>query len=313
MSKHKLPEYIKSTAHKCDYGCGEEAHYKLGNNKWCCSDRYHKCPVKRKIQSIAQKKRKDLIKQGKRLGKSNRGKKHTFETKQKWSEIQKRLARHPEESKRRRQQQLDYHARMNKAKKTSYGLKRRRTINKIKKTYHLLSKVEELRYKPGFEKERIIQGHCKNHHCKNSKEKGGWFDLDSRQIEQRGYVLKLGLDGGYFYCSEYCKQTCDLYGKSVKQLMSNNEYKDITHSSEYQLFRKIVLERENYKCQYCGQEAIFVHHEKPKKTHPHLQLDPDNGVACCFECHKKYGHKKGTTCSTGYLSKLICKETILEF
>ena len=309
MGKHKLPDYIEYTGKVCVYGCGLIAHYKLGNGKWCCSERYHKCPSKRKIQSDAQKKRDDLIVIGKRLGKSNKGIKHTFETRQKLSKIQKKLAKQPEETKRRSQQQLDYHAKMTEAEKIEYALKRTRTISRIKKTYPLLIKVEELRYKPGFKKQRIIQGHCKNHNCKNSKEKGGWFDLSSKQIEQRGYVLKLDLDGGYFYCSEYCKQTCDLYGKSTKQLMSNIEYKDITQSSDYQLFRKVVLERENYKCQYCDKKAIVVHHEKPKKTHPHLQLDPDNGIACCYECHKKYCHKKGTDCSTGNLANLICSET----
>ena len=27
----------------CDYGCGQEAKYKLQNGKWCCSKSYKKC------------------------------------------------------------------------------------------------------------------------------------------------------------------------------------------------------------------------------------------------------------------------------
>lgn len=309
MTKHKLPEYIEYTGELCEYGCGQVAHYQFTTGTWCCSERYHKCPAKRKVQSVAQKGRDDLIESGRRMGKSNIGRKSSFEVRQKLSAIQKNLAKHPEESKRRRQQQLDFHERMTEEEKIEYALKRTRSLSRLKKTYPLLVKVEDLRYKPGFEKNRIIQGRCKNHSCVNSKENNGWFDLNGKQLEQRGYVLSLNMDGGYLYCSEECKQSCILYGKSVKQLMCITEYKDITTSPEYSLFRKIVLEREQYKCQFCEEPATIVHHEKPKKTHPHMQLDPDNGISCCVECHKKYGHEKGTECSTGNLANKICVDT----
>lgn len=309
MGKHKKAEYIEDSENICEYGCGNVAHYLFGNGKWCCSERYHQCPAKRRVQSEAQKKREDLIESGRRLGKSNKGRKHTYETRMKLSKIQKEISKPLVTRRKRRQEQLDFHERMSEEEKIKYKIKRSRTLNRIKKTFPLLFIVEEFRYKPGFEKERIIQTRCKNHNCVNSKENNGWFDVDSKQIEQRGYILKRGMHGGYMYCSEHCKQTCSLYGKSTKQLMSNVEYKDITHSSEYQLFRKIVLERENFICQYCENKATIVHHEKPKKTHPHLQLDPDNGVACCEDCHMKYGHSKDSECSTGQIANKICQET----
>lgn len=32
----------------CDYGCEQEATYKFGSGKWCCSEVYQKCPANRK-------------------------------------------------------------------------------------------------------------------------------------------------------------------------------------------------------------------------------------------------------------------------
>lgn len=57
MSKHRLPEFVVNSGHLCEYGCGKIAYFQLLNGKWCCSERYHRCPSKRKIQSESQKKR----------------------------------------------------------------------------------------------------------------------------------------------------------------------------------------------------------------------------------------------------------------
>jgi len=35
----------------CDYGCGQEAKYRMTNGKWCCSSFYSKCPEIRKKNS----------------------------------------------------------------------------------------------------------------------------------------------------------------------------------------------------------------------------------------------------------------------
>jgi len=81
---------------------------------------------------------------------------------------------------------------------------------------------------------------------------------------------------------------------------------------EYNIWNKEVLERQRIRdkynsCEKCeSTENLHVHHEKPVKTHPHLALDPDNGIVLCRECHYKYGHKTGTECSTGNLAAKIC-------
>lgn len=256
MGKHRLPEYIKVTNKLCEYGCGQDAHYQLLNKKWCCSDRYHKCAKKRKIQSKAQKQRKDLIESGRRMGKANKG--------------------------------------------------RIRTIEYLNEKYPTFSIIEEMRYKPNT---NIIQVRCKNHNCKKSKEKGGWFTPTSRQLEKRiERIENQGIDGSYFYCSNKCKEECPLFGLNPNYELNDNSINQYTYE-QYQTWRKNVLLRENNLCQYCGAPANIVHHEKPQKTHPHLSVDPDNGIACCFKCHNKYGHKKGTECSTGSLANLVCSET----
>ena len=49
----------------------------------------------------------------------------------------------------------------------------------------------------------------------------------------------------------------------------------------------------------------IVHHTLPQKMNPENVLDPDYGIACCIECHYKYGHGD-RWCTTGYIASLIC-------
>lgn len=41
---------------KCDYGCGNEASYKMSNDKMCCSEGYNKCPAIKEKNSKGLKK-----------------------------------------------------------------------------------------------------------------------------------------------------------------------------------------------------------------------------------------------------------------
>jgi len=147
--------------------------------------------------------------------------------------------------------------------------------------------------------------HCKNHLCPNSKEKGGWFTPTNVQLAERVRALetKTGSDGCYFYCSDKCKDECPLYNL---QHDPNRNIEKIYTQQEYETFRKFVLERDDYKCQYCDEKATHIHHERPQKLEPFFALDPDFAWSCCKECHYKYGHKTGTECSTGNLANKIC-------
>jgi 5-methylcytosine-specific restriction endonuclease McrA len=177
------------------------------------------------------------------------------------------------------------------------------TLERINKRYSFFSKIEEMRYNPDKPEEKEIQVHCKNHCCKNSKEKSGWFTPIKSQLYERIRQLNdtLGNDGMFFYCSDNCKQTCDLFnvhGDPCK------ETKKSYTQEEYQTFRQFVLKRDQYICQFCGEKATDVHHERPQKLEPFFVLDPDYAWSYCKDCHYKFGHQG--ECNTGNLSSKLC-------
>jgi hypothetical protein len=173
------------------------------------------------------------------------------------------------------------------------------TIEKIKERYPLFTKIEEMKLSLI---DFSIQFHCKNHNCPNSKEKGGWFSPTKTQIFERIRAIeKQDSDLNYFYCSDNCKNSCPLF-KSRSDPFKN---KDISYTQqEYNIFKKFILERDFYICQFCGEKATDVHHERPQKLEPFFALDPDYAWSCCEKCHYEKGHKDD--CTTGKLSKLVC-------
>ncbi len=277
---------MNNEQHLCDYGCGQIANYQFKNGKWCCSEYFVKCPKirKKKKGQVAWNKGKVYSKEErKKMSLDQTGKKHSEKTKKKIG-IKVKGRKYSKE----------------------ICIKHKLTIEQINKKYPIFSKIEEIRYKPVFYKERIIQIRCKNHNCKNSKEKNGWFNAKNRQIEARIQNIENvnnRNDGSYFYCCDECKLECPLFNlKSDPFRTISNLY---THD-EYQTFRLQVLKREDYLCEYCEEKATHVHHSRPQKLEPGFALDPDFGVACCEKCHYKYGHKTGTECSTGNLASTIC-------
>ena len=77
-----------------------------------------------------------------------------------------------------------------------------------------------------------------------------------------------------------------------------NNYVENTHDvveateesdSDYRIFRKNVLDRDNHKCQCCGLEKkLQVHHIFSSKYYPSLKNDVNNGITLCKYCHQKY-------------------------
>jgi hypothetical protein len=161
-----------------------------------------------------------------------------------------------------------------------------------------------------------IMGHCKNSSCKNSKENGGYFELTQTQIQARNRGINSN-DTDNFYCCEECKQECPLYGRSATALHNRiNENKEILYTQEeYSTWRNEVFLRQRIEnntdtnfCEYCHvTENLHAHHIQPQKLEPGFALDPINGIVVCEDCHYKYGHEKGTECSTGNLASKICK------
>jgi len=307
----------------CEYGCGQKAKYQFQNHKWCCSKTQNKC------QGI----RKRIGSKLKGIKKSESHKKHISESKiglpghPAWNKglkgnipwnkglkgAQAAWNKNTPPSQKTRDKiskSLIGNIPWNKNKCDIWSeeqlkinsIKNTPTIEQVKQKYPLFAKIEEIRYESGKEKEKIIQVHCKNHLCPNSKEQGGWFNPTKSQLNER--IRNLDRDGSYFYCSEECKEICPLFrsrGNDPFQIKQESLYT----SSEYQTFRQQVLKRENYICEYCGKPATDVHHSRPQKLEPGLILDPDFGVACCEKCHYKYGHKD--ECSTGKLANVVCE------
>lgn len=263
---NKKPIKLENNQNICEFGCGQKARYYFSiSKKYCCSDHSSKCPNERKKRS-------------KRL----QGHVITHKTRKKIGNKIKLL----------NQTNVEY--------KIKQSISRTYTAEDYKIKYPFFTKIEEIRNDPIT---GTIQVHCKNHNCPNSKEEGGWFTPTNIQLYERIRQLEkdYGQGGCYLYCSNECKNECPLFNVHSDPCKNTDKpYTDI----EYQTFRKFVLERDDYKCQYCGNPAEHVHHERPQKLEPFFALDPDLAWSCCKECHYKYGHKD--ECSTGNLAAKIC-------
>ena len=293
----------------CDYGCGEEATHQFKNGKWCCNKNIFQC------ENIKKKYRKKLIT---KYGVDNPLKIKEVKKQVKLTCIEKYGVDHPNKSpkiqKKRQITCLKKYGVLNvaqakeikeKIEKTclkKYGVKnpKQSEIEKMKwvERHNFFCTIEDIKIENNKFKVR-----CKNHKCKNSKEKDGWFEPTYTQLGERARSLEStdGSGGAYLYCSDECKQECPLFNLYSDPLQIQ---KKIYTEIEYQQFREFVLDRDKYICQYCDKKAEHVHHERPQKLEPFFALDPDYAWSVCKECHYKYGHKD--ECSTGNLSHIIC-------
>ena len=113
----------------------------------------------------------------------------------------------------------------------------------------------------------------------------------------------------HFYCSQECKNSCDVFNKKAKDYLILDKTKDLNlpyTDEELRIWSREVLFRHSYECEICGaKENLHAHHIEPKKINSVYALDPDNGMVLCQKCHYQYGHKD--ECSTGVLSNKQCK------
>jgi len=57
------------------------------------------------------------------------------------------------------------------------------------------------------------------------------------------------------------------------------------------LWKQLVLQKANHKCEHCGKaEGVQAHHIIPR-TNYSLRHDPENGVALCIRHHLYWAHK----------------------
>lgn len=317
----------------CEYGCGEVGRYQFKNGKWCCSDYPTKCPaVKRKnsegnkkvwantesvFNSEEYKEKQSQTSTGRIPWNKNKTKendirvlKQAISLKKTWFNEDSYL----NSEEHRDKLKITQNKPQVKFKKI---ITSRFTIKQIQENHPFFAKIEEMRYKPGRENEKIIQVHCKNHNCENSKEKDGWFMPTYNQLYERIRQIESenGNGGSYFYCCDECKDICPTYGKSANELIKEDQIAagiiedPWNTSAEEALWRKYIFKLDDGLCVWCGAPATCVHHIFPRKTHPNLAVDKDNGLSCCEECHYKYGHRD-RWCTTGYLANLVCERIV---
>lgn len=59
------------------------------------------------------------------------------------------------------------------------------------------------------------------------------------------------------------------------------------------VFRKSVLQRDQYTCVNCGAiEGLHVHHIKSWRAHPELRAVVENGETLCGPCHRRVHYNK---------------------
>mgnify|MGYP001253985668 CR=1 FL=1 len=285
----------------CFYGCGQEAKYQFKNGKWCCSPKFNYCPQFRKTKSLKLIGKpsgmlgKHLsISHKKKISIKLKGKIVSEETRKKMSDFQAGKIVSTETRKKMSE------GRIGKYKKESNpnwkGGYHTNGIPQYDIYANQIFYVEEVRR--NIEDRNIIEVRCTYNNCRK------WFIPSLGSIWKRIECLNTkGMGESHFYCSEKCKKKCILFGLHHDLFEKKISNKKIIEK-DYQTFRLFVLERDNNTCQFCGKEAVHVHHERPQKLEPFFALDPDYAWSCCKKCHYEKGHRD--ECSTGNLAKNEC-------
>jgi len=126
-----------------------------------------------------------------------------------------------------------------------------------------------------------------------------WYIPKRNDIAHRIQVLKNQQKGEqHLYCSDECRNSCSIFGKSPEQLMKEDAVRagrlgwlELDREVQPEL-RKLVLERDEYQCVKCGSDGpLHCHHIYPVSTNPLESADIDNCMTLCINCHEE-SHKK---------------------
>jgi group I intron endonuclease len=79
-----------------------------------------------------------------------------------------------------------------------------------------------------------------------------------------------------------------------------SKHKKVRNSLEMRLWKKAVLERDNFTCQVCGKKGgkLHAHHINNFSDFPELRFAIDNGITLCKKCHKEFHHLYGVKNNT---------------
>ena len=142
----------------CDYGCGQEAKFYFPTvKKWCCSEHYSQCPVKRRENSIRIKKL--------------RGDPDSIYNSDSYREKQSKALREAHKDPNSGYNSDSHREKQSKALREAHkdpnNMFNKLTIKQIKELHPFFLEIEDLRYNPDKPEEKEIQVHCINHNCPN--------------------------------------------------------------------------------------------------------------------------------------------------
>ena len=123
---------------------------------------------------------------------------------------------------------------------------------------------------------------------------GSYFKPTNMQVTRRIQSIKGQQSGeSSLYCTVNCKRSCGTYWK-----VRYTKEQSINTSREVQPeLRKLVLERDDYKCKKCNkskdQIPLHCHHIDPVVCNPIESADIDNCITLCKDCHRDVHNQDG--------------------
>lgn len=251
----------------CSYGCGQEAKYKFKNGRWCCSEKFQKCPSYRKLVSKQVSgcnnpmyNKHHTNKSKKLISESNRD--PSIETRIKMSISQKKENR------------VDGNMGNWKGGYDSKGIPIFETYN------NQISFSDKTRRNKKDNK--ILEVRCS--YC------GKWYIPTIISIQERVRSLnRCSSSECRLYCSDKCKKECPIYRK-VKY---PKDFKPATSREVQPELRQMRFEIDNYTCQKCGkhqdelESGLHCHHIEGIRWEPLESADIDKVITLCKNCHKK--------------------------
>ena len=121
---------------------------------------------------------------------------------------------------------------------------------------------------------------------------GKWFQPKKGAVAFRLSASKTMLQGeGRLYCSQGCKDACPIY----KRIKHPRGFKNATSREANPHLRQIVLKRDNYTCQICGDKdaQLHCHHITPATQNPGFAEDPFSCITLCKKCHNGVHKQNG--------------------